>query len=95
MSAQKHSLQTQDFARFGIAFIYIYGRVLIIFLIFSFYLVFVGETQENVEKGALQEAWIRVVQKASQRCDDVSTSRRRNVMMLRESLNKPYLLERL
>ena len=36
MSAQKHSLQTRDFARFGIDFIYIYDRVLINFLIFSF-----------------------------------------------------------
>ena len=36
MSLQNHSLQTRDLARFGIAFIYIYGRVLITFLIFSF-----------------------------------------------------------
>ena len=26
-------------------------------------MVFVGETRENAEKGALQEAWRRVVQK--------------------------------
>ena len=74
MSAQKHSLQTRDLARFGISFIYIWPR-LITFLIFGFYLVFVGETWENVEKGALQEAWRRVVQKVAQR-RDVLTSRR-------------------
>ena len=56
---------------------------MITFLIFGFYLVFVGETRKNVEKGALQEAWRRVVQKAA------------HVATLRESLNKPYLLERL
>ena len=38
MRAQKHSLQTRDLARFGIDFIYIYiyDRVFINFLIFSF-----------------------------------------------------------
>ena len=36
MSAQKHSVQTRDLVRFGIDFIYIYDRVLISFLIFSF-----------------------------------------------------------
>ena len=35
MSAQKHSLQTWDLARFGIGFIYIYDLILITFLIFS------------------------------------------------------------
>ena len=47
MSAQKHSLQTQDLARSGISFIYIYiyiyDFVLITFLIFSWCWVFAGK----------------------------------------------------
>ena len=54
---------------------HIYMVVFDYFSNFGFYLVFVGETRENAEKGALQEAWRRVVQKAAQR-HDVPTSRR-------------------
>ena len=80
MSAQKHSLQTRDLARFGIDFIYIcpcfdyFSNIL-------FYWIFVEEILEKAGDGALQEAWRRVVQN--------------DVAMLRESFNKPYLLERL
>ena len=45
MSAQKHSLQTRDLARFGDQF-HIYDFILITFIIFSLYWVFVGKVLE-------------------------------------------------
>ena len=55
MSAQKHSLQTRDLARFGIYFIYIYDFVLITFLIFSLYWVFVGKVLKMEPVGVLEK----------------------------------------
>ena len=59
MSAQKHSLQTRDLARFGIKFIYIYDFILITFLIFSLYWAFAGKVLEMEPCRSPGEEWCR------------------------------------
>ena len=96
MSAQKHSLQTRDLSRFGISFIYIYDFVLIAFLIFSLYWVFAGKVLEMEPYKSPGEEWcINKLNVVTPHRLDVPKSRRSNVAMLQEKLNKPYLVKKL
>ena len=87
MSAQKHSLQTQDLARFGSFHIYIYIYDLIFFKFSNIYFVlgFVGKVLEMTFVGALEKNG----------AESVSTSRRPNVAMSRGKIYKPYLVKKI